>query len=324
MVGSHRLRFSLFASRCCALLLALAMAGCAGAPEPGGQRAGLAGAAQEAEIAAAMGNRSEAVALLGRAAEQAPSDLTLQIRYARALAETGRISEALAVAQAARARGLPSRPIDGLIGRLQVQSGNGPGAEQTFQRLVADSPDDAAALNGLGLARVLRGDLAGAESAFRQAVSRTPGDLASRNNLGLALALHGREDLAVPMLEQLRQEVPGSRRVRHNLALAYAASGQTANARALLEADLPGAQADEAVRAYAGLADGVPARPRMAVAAAPLPPASDQAEAADAEPPTHVSRRSRRSCHHACRSGHHALARATTRAQTLAAAEPVP
>jgi Flp pilus assembly protein TadD len=117
MLGFDRLPA---ASRCCALLLALAAAGCAGS---GGPRA-AATAAQEAEIAAAMGNPSGAVALLGRAAERAPSDLDAQIRYARALAESGRGAEAIAVAQAARARGLPSRPIDALTGRLQIQAGD--------------------------------------------------------------------------------------------------------------------------------------------------------------------------------------------------------
>ncbi len=305
MPGFDRLRLSPFMLRCSALLLALAASGCAGS---GGQHA-AATSAQEAEIAAAVGNRSEAVALLGRAAEQAPTDLALQIRYARALAQSGRSGEAIAVAQAARARGLPSRPIDGLIGRLQVQAGDGTGAEATFGRLVAASPGDPAALNGLGLARVLRGNLSGAESAFRQAAARAPGDLASRNNLGLVLALEGRENLAVPLLEELRQETPGSRRVRHNLALAYAAAGQEGNAQALLKVDLPESQVGKATRAYAGLVDGAPAQPRMEMADASLP------RAVDASAP--VSRSRRHACHHGCRSVHRVASRATARARPL-------
>jgi Tetratricopeptide repeat len=120
MLGSHRLPA---ASRCCALLLALAASGCAGS---GGQRA-AATSAQEAEIAAAVGNPSGAVALLGRAAEQAPSNLDAQIRYARALAESGRSTEAIAVARAARARGLPSRPIDALPAACKSRRATGRG-----------------------------------------------------------------------------------------------------------------------------------------------------------------------------------------------------
>ncbi|MBV8616144.1 MAG: tetratricopeptide repeat protein [Acetobacteraceae bacterium] len=310
MPGFHRLAA---ASRCCALLLALAASGCAGS---GGQRA-AATAAQEAEIAAAIGNGSQAVALLGRVAEQAPSDLDAQLRYARALAESGRGSEALAVAQAARARGLPAHPIDTLIGRLQIQAGDGTGAEQTFQRLVAEAPGDATALNGLGLARVLTGNLSGAEDAFRQAAARAPSDVAARNNLGLVLALEGREDQAVPMLERLRAEAPGSRRVRHNLALAYAAEGRPEAARGLLEADLPGPEAEEAAQAYAGLTDVVPAQSRT-VAAASLPPESDQA---DAEAVAPMSRPRRHACHHGCRSGRHVAPGAVARAPAVETGE---
>ncbi|HJS86174.1 MAG TPA: tetratricopeptide repeat protein, partial [Acetobacteraceae bacterium] len=244
MLGFDRPRLPLRST----LLLVLAASGCAGS---GGQPAGVATAAHQAEIEAAMGNPSAAVALLGRKAEQAPSDAALQFRYARALASSGRSEEAIAAAQAARARGQPSRPLDLLIGRLQIQTGDGTGAEQTFQRLAADYPADAEALNGLGLARVLRDDLSGAETAFRQAAARAPGDIVCRNNLGLVLALEGRDDLAVPMLERLRQEAPGSRRVRHNLALAYAAAGQTDAAQTLLQADLPESEAAEMARAYA-------------------------------------------------------------------------
>lgn len=263
------------------LLLASALAGCAGAAP---ERAGgdVATKLKMASLAAALGNRGEAASMLAPLAAEAPNDPDVQMQYVKALAAAGRATEALKAARAAQARGVGGQALDLLAGRLAIRSGNGAEAGQAFARVLQAAPEDAEALNGAGLARILQGDLPGAEAAFRQAAARAPDAVEARNNLGLTLALEGREDQAVTLLEQLRQDAPDSKRVRHNLALAYSAAGQDGKARALLTPDLGAAGAEEAVRAFAALADrpdgavaeAAPdagprrAPPRMAVAAA--------------------------------------------------------
>ncbi len=119
-------------------------------------------------------------------------------------------------------------------------------AEECFRAVLAESPQNAAALGNLAEVLRARGQLPDALAAFTEALRAAPHDALLRNNHGCALLESSRPDDARAEFEHALQLQPGDRAARANLANALLALGRLEEARNLLAAVIaqsPGAAA---------------------------------------------------------------------------------
>lgn len=90
-------------------------------------------------------------------------------------------------------------------------------AREAWRKAALEAPDDADALNGLGMAEARRGRYADSVAALRRAVATAPDRVALRNNLGYALLLDGQDDEARTVLHDALERDPKNRLLRANL-----------------------------------------------------------------------------------------------------------
>jgi tetratricopeptide (TPR) repeat protein len=192
------------------------------------------------------------LASLARAYPDAP---VFQSTYARALKDTGRVQQAVAIyrrlvsrwpddaamyhdlAVAAMAAGMPdestraeqaalalepSNPAaaNGL-GLMLIEQGNRAGAIDAFERAVRGDPGNATFWTNLGNARRDAGDLARAEEAYRQALAADPRSADAANGMGVLLVQAKRAPEAIRWFEQALAGTPAFVEARLNLGIAY-------------------------------------------------------------------------------------------------------
>ena len=114
-------------------------------------------------------------------------------------------------------------------------------AESVCRTLLADHPNNAAALHLLGLVRARGGDRAGGEELLRRSVELDPADTRLRLNFATFLRRAGRLAEAERVYRRVLQLAPGERAARHGLVLTLDALGSGRDAeiqcRTLVDAD---------------------------------------------------------------------------------------
>jgi Flp pilus assembly protein TadD len=135
------------------------------------------------------------------------------------------------------------------LGRIQLAS-NPAAAEARFAAVVAADPQNAIALNNLGIARDLQGNHTGAQEAYRKILAASPDNMAARINLGLSLALAGDSNGAIELLRPLASRSDATPRMRQDYAVALAMGGHTDDAQKVLQTDMTAAQAAAVVAGY--------------------------------------------------------------------------
>ncbi len=134
-----------------------------------------------------------------------PSDAALrELESTRALAESGRLEEALQRARTLAARHPDWGPAHYQLGVLAATRGELELALQAFESAVIALPDDADAHNNLGFLLMKTGRSTDAQLHLERAVALAPGLAAARFNLGAWLAEHGRSSDARAHLEAAR------------------------------------------------------------------------------------------------------------------------
>ncbi|HVE22906.1 MAG TPA: tetratricopeptide repeat protein [Acidocella sp.] len=123
-------------------------------------------------------------------------------------------------------------------------------AELAFTQALADDPNNADALNDLGIARDLQGNFAGAVVPYSRALLADPSMTAAEVNLGLSLALSGNGPEALQYLGPLATGQGATPKIREDYAAALLASGRQAEARQVLSIDLPPDQVRQAMRGF--------------------------------------------------------------------------
>ncbi len=139
--------------------------------------------------AAARSGQWESAARLWRARTQAePMDAEAWTGLGEALSHMGDGSDA--VAALARAAELsPGRPgLALLLGRAQLQQGNARAALAAFGAATGTNPRNPAAWTGLGIAHDLLGEAEAAQLAYGRALAIDPLNRAARHNLALSRA----------------------------------------------------------------------------------------------------------------------------------------
>ena len=151
-------------------------------------------------------------------------------------------------------------------------------AELAFTQAIADDPNNADALNDLGIARDLQGNFAGAVEPYSRALLADPSMTAAEVNLGLSLALSGHGPEALQYLGPLATGPGATPKIREDYAAALLASGRSAEAQQVLSIDLP---PDQVLRAMRGFSQVI----AQSVAAPPPAPARGPTDA----PVAHVA-----------------------------------
>lgn len=167
-------------------------AGAAYRTDPGNPQAAI----RYAQALRAIGERSQATAVLEQACMRHPTDYALLGAYGRALADAGNYQQAFDVLGRAHAPDQPDWHLLSVQGAVLDQLGRHDEARRYYASALKIVPDEPSVLSNLGLSYALSKDLDQAESVLRRAVSRPDADRRVRQNLALVVGLEGRFDEA--------------------------------------------------------------------------------------------------------------------------------
>jgi Flp pilus assembly protein TadD len=140
----------------------------------------------------AVGQRSQAVAVLEQATIAHPNNKALLAGYGRALADNGNFQQAFDVLSRAHTPDDPDWRILSVQGAALDQLGRYDEARQYYASALKIAPEEPSVLSNLGLSYVLSKDLRKAEETLRRAHSRAGADARVRDNLALVVGLQGR------------------------------------------------------------------------------------------------------------------------------------
>ncbi len=173
--------------------LALALAGCARSANPDAVRQARvvndpAAMLRIADATRDGGDSAGALAFYRRAADLDPASIRAQIGVARALAEQGRIDDAVAALRAAHAR-LPADPdITGALGRLLFAAKRPAEALVVFGEGTRAAPQSPSLLIGRGVALDALSRHEEAQASYREALRIDPANVPARKDLQLSQA----------------------------------------------------------------------------------------------------------------------------------------
>lgn len=140
--------------------------------------------------------QAQAVAVLEQATIKNPKNKVLLGEYGRALADAGRLQQALDVLSRSHTPDQPDWRILNAQGAIHDQLGNFKEARRFYQTALKIAPEEPAVLSNLGLSYILSKDLKQAENTLRRASSSPRAEKRVRQNLALSLALQGKFDEA--------------------------------------------------------------------------------------------------------------------------------
>ena len=159
-----------------------------------------------------IGQTDRKLEVLQRATSANPKDQQLQSFYGKALAESGRLTEATNVLESSVQAENADWKTFSALGSTYDQQARHKEARVQYQRALDLAPGEASILNNLGMSFALEGNLKKAEETLRQAV-------------------------ALPAAQKLP-------RVRQNLALVVGLQGRFEDAREIASKDLPPAEVE--------------------------------------------------------------------------------
>lgn len=139
---------------------------------------------------------AQAVAVLEQSTIKNPKHKPLAGEYGRALADVGRLQQALDVLSRAHTPDQPDWRILNAQGAINDQLGNYKAARRYYQTALKIVPDEPSVLSNLGLSYILSKELKLAETTLRKASATPRAEPRVRQNLALSLALQGKFDEA--------------------------------------------------------------------------------------------------------------------------------
>ena len=231
-----------------------------------------------ADAALKGGSPEIAVQIASNVLATHPGNEDALLTKGEALTQLGRTEEAAAAFSAALA--VDPNSVGANIGLGRLRLGTDPAsAERLFLQALNREPRNDVALNDLGIARDLQGRHADAQTAYRQALGISPEMSAAQVNLALSLAMSGQSHDAVQLLRPLADRPDASQQTRHDLAAVLTMNGDRTAAAQILSKDLPPAQVQEALNAFASAQPNAAAA-MMGAAPTTAPPAAASAPAA--------------------------------------------
>jgi Flp pilus assembly protein TadD len=237
--------------------LVLALAACAQRPETFTQANAPSGAVgpntlNVADAAIAGGDPNMALSISQSILKDDPNNVDALVHEGDAYYALNRCLPAEAAYQNAIKYDSKSSPAETGLGRCLLKT-DPAAAEQAFAAAVAADPGNAAAWSDLGISRDLQGKFRDAVEPYQKSLSINPGSIATEVNLGLSLALSGHGQEALQYLGPLATGKYATPKIRENYAAALIAAGRDAEARQVLEIDLPPDQVQKAMDGFSQL-----------------------------------------------------------------------
>jgi Flp pilus assembly protein TadD len=222
--------------------LALALSGCAGRglPDITGSLAGSTTPVTEAQW------RSELQTWQQRY-DANQGDRTAAFRYARALRALGQNTQAVAVLQNIILRHPKDMELLGAFGRALMDAGQLKQAEEVLARAHLPERPDWRILSAQGAVADQLGDHQRAQGFYEAALKINPGEPTILSNLGLSYALSKRLPEAERALGEASRHPQADKRVRQNLVLVLGLQGRFAEAERVAATDLPPADVAKAM-----------------------------------------------------------------------------
>jgi Flp pilus assembly protein TadD len=222
--------------------LALALIGCAGRglPDITGSLAGSTTPVTEAQW------RSELQTWQQRY-DANQGDRTAAFRYARALRALGQNTQAVAVLQNIILRHPKDMELLGAFGRALMDAGQLKQAEEVLGRAHLPERPDWRILSAQGAVADQLGDHQRAQGFYEAALRINPGEPTILSNLGLSYALSKRLPEAERALGEAARHPQADKRVRQNLVLVLGLQGRFAEAERVAATDLPPADVAKAM-----------------------------------------------------------------------------
>jgi Flp pilus assembly protein TadD len=180
---------------------------------------------------------------LGARYEANPRDRRNVISYATALRAAGRNTQALAVLQSAILGAGDDKEMLGLYGRALAEDGKLQQAMDVLSRAHSPERPDWRILSAQGTVADQLGDHAMAQNYYNAALKISPGDPDVMSNLGLSFALTKRLSEAEQVLRTAAAHPQADAKVRQNFVLVLGLQGRFAEAEQWAARDLPPAEA---------------------------------------------------------------------------------
>jgi Flp pilus assembly protein TadD len=234
------------------LLFCSGLAACSGAggTQTGAASSQSAGVMNVADAAIAGGDPQMALKVSQSVLANDPKNLDALYHEGAAYYALNRCVDAVAVYKVALSVDPNSSKAQLGIGRCLLRR-NAPEAELAFAAAVQDDPNNAAALNDLGIARDLQNNHAGAVQPYQQALLVDPGNISTEVNIGMSLALSGNGEDALQYLGPIATGSEATPKIREDYAAALVAAGRQDEARRVLQVDLPPDQVSELLSDFA-------------------------------------------------------------------------
>ena len=174
-------------------------------------------------------------------------DRTAAFRYARALRALGQNSQAVAVLQNSILRHPKDMELLGAFGRALMDAGQLKQAEDVLARAHLPERPDWRILSAQGAVADQLGDHQRAQGFYEAALRINPGEPTILSNLGLSYALSKRLADAERALGEAARHPQADKRVRQNLVLVLGLQGRFAEAERVAATDLPPADVAKAM-----------------------------------------------------------------------------
>ncbi|MEQ1578187.1 MAG: tetratricopeptide repeat protein [Hyphomicrobium sp.] len=205
-------------------------------PAPASDRAG----APPADAAAGSANElQKATEYWGKAYAQKPQDLEAALAYAKNLKAMGQKTQAVAVLQQASVYHGANKKLASEYGRLALELDQVSVAQQLLA--LADDPVDPdwRVISARGTALAKQGKYQDAIPFYERAMTLAPGKPSIMNNLALAFTMNGEAAKAEDLLRSAGQSNPGNAKVNQNLALVLGLQGKYDEATKVASQQLP-------------------------------------------------------------------------------------
>ncbi|WP_017221550.1 tetratricopeptide repeat protein [Moritella dasanensis] len=217
-----------------------------------------------AKLALDSGRPDSAISIYRKQLDLHPNDTDLLLAIGTAYNKMSEFDLALHYLNQAQALVLietnKSSVIRGQIlrerGNAQQGLGNLEGAILDLKKAVELLPNDAKALNSLGINYALFKDYPQARVAFTGALANAPDNLEYRNNLALAWILDGQPQQGIGVLYSHYLRGSSTSKSRQNLALAFAMKGDVEAAETIAKQDLTKAELENNLAYYQQLYQG--------------------------------------------------------------------
>jgi Flp pilus assembly protein TadD len=174
------------------------------------------------------------------------------------------------------------------LGKLQMAS-DAHAAEATFRQVLANAPNNAAALTDLGVALDLQERHREAQASYQAALDANPNLTSPRVDLAVSLALSGDPAKAEGLLRDASESGAMPARVRADYALAEVMAGHSDDATQTLQADLSADEAKASVQAMEILRTHPASTPVTQAPQASIPPVK-QIAAVQVPPPAKTAK----------------------------------